>query len=716
MMMTPFVLRPSKERTARKWLSHRSWFDMLTTNGSRFTGYSTFQLKPMRPALRHPHPAPYPQRRFCALFASACLLLVLFAGLIGPSSAAITTLGADQHKRVLGPAEVSWLRDPTGGLTIEQIVAADHQARFQPLAKGMNFGFTRDAIWLRITLARSAETPRDWRLELNVPYMNDVRFYTATPNGFSVDQAGDRFPFVERPLLYRNPLFPMVLTDEAPHAYYLRIETDSVTGGQLVLWHLDDFRAAAQDELALIGGVFGTVLMLGLLSLVGWLVTRDRQFIHYVALAAVGLLTLAATNGLLAQQVLPTLPHLADRAVPYSLALYLFLVLYIQRRPLDIPARHPRLDHVLRILMLSALLAPLTRELDMYHVFGGPALRISFAVGLPILIWVAWQQWRSGMDGARFVFAGLLIYFVTTLTTALVDANLLPIYSVLQHAWQGGLVTYLILAQVSVLTKIHATRRQQFETEHATQRMRALAGQEHRLRQEQTRFFSFVVQELQTPLQAIRTGLSNLGHDLGTDNNAGDDNHGQITARFARLERSTERIAGMIERHLQLQRLTDPGFALRQLAESPLVPVIGAIAQVAELYPEREISHHVAGELPTTLSMDAELMELCLVNLLTNAGKYSPADSPIYVEIRVDSECRSLEYRVIDSGPGILPDEQDRLFRIYQRRPADPARQAGFGIGLTLAARIAKLHGGSLGYRRVNQLSVFVLELGLPAP
>jgi hypothetical protein len=48
-------------------------------------------------------------------------------------------------------------------LTIDQIVTRQHQSQFQPLANGMNFGFTRDAIWLRITLARAAEAPRDWR-------------------------------------------------------------------------------------------------------------------------------------------------------------------------------------------------------------------------------------------------------------------------------------------------------------------------------------------------------------------------------------------------------------------------------------------------------------------------------------------------------------------------------------------------------------------------
>jgi hypothetical protein len=106
--------------------------------------------------------APSHQHR---LFPLVWLLLAIFAGPIFSSASAttVTTLGTDQHHRVLGAAEVSWLRDPTSALTIDQIVTRQHQSQFQPLANGMNFGFTRDAIWLRITLARAAEAPRDWR-------------------------------------------------------------------------------------------------------------------------------------------------------------------------------------------------------------------------------------------------------------------------------------------------------------------------------------------------------------------------------------------------------------------------------------------------------------------------------------------------------------------------------------------------------------------------
>ena len=152
--------------------------------------------------------SPSRQRRLFPLF---LLLLILIVGLLSSPSwatpaAPVITLGTEQHKRVLGAAEVDWLRDPSGVLSIDQIDSAELKSRFQPLTKGMNFGFTRDAIWLRITLARTADAPQVWRLELNVPYMNDVRFHTPTPNGFGISQAGDRFPFVERPALPQSAL------------------------------------------------------------------------------------------------------------------------------------------------------------------------------------------------------------------------------------------------------------------------------------------------------------------------------------------------------------------------------------------------------------------------------------------------------------------------------------------------------------------------------
>jgi signal transduction histidine kinase len=82
-----------------------------------------------------------------------------------------------------------------------------------------------------------------------------------------------------------------------------------------------------------------------------------------------------------------------------------------------------------------------------------------------------------------------------------------------------------------------------------------------------------------------------------------------------------------------------------------------------------------------------------LVNLLTNAMKFSPAGSLVVVGARrADGE---VVVSVADEGAGIAPDEQERIFdRFYQSRNGNHAR--GTGIGLTIAQRFTAQHGGRI--------------------
>ena len=82
-------------------------------------------------------------------------------------------------------------------------------------------------------------------------------------------------------------------------------------------------------------------------------------------------------------------------------------------------------------------------------------------------------------------------------------------------------------------------------------------------------------------------------------------------------------------------------------------------------------------------------LERAVANLLENAVKWSPADG------RVDVELRDGELRVRDRGPGIDPEDLDRVFDRFYRAPA--ARSVpGSGLGLAIVRQVVEEHGGSV--------------------
>jgi signal transduction histidine kinase len=105
--------------------------------------------------------------------------------------------------------------------------------------------------------------------------------------------------------------------------------------------------------------------------------------------------------------------------------------------------------------------------------------------------------------------------------------------------------------------------------------------------------------------------------------------------------------------------------------------------------------HRMEVDVPDGLAVDADAdaFNHVLVNLLTNAVKFSPAGSAVVIRARCAGD--EVVVSVTDEGEGIARDEQERIFdRFYQSRNGDHPR--GTGIGLTIAQRFAAQHGGRI--------------------
>ncbi|MCP5027967.1 MAG: sensor histidine kinase [Actinomycetia bacterium] len=85
-----------------------------------------------------------------------------------------------------------------------------------------------------------------------------------------------------------------------------------------------------------------------------------------------------------------------------------------------------------------------------------------------------------------------------------------------------------------------------------------------------------------------------------------------------------------------------------------------------------------------------------LANLVDNAARYSPEHTPVALDVGEDRG--QITFRVTDQGPGIPPDQLERVFDRYHRLAAVRSRGdgEGTGLGLTIARWITELHGGSI--------------------
>ena len=130
--------------------------------------------------------------------------------------------------------------------------------------------------------------------------------------------------------------------------------------------------------------------------------------------------------------------------------------------------------------------------------------------------------------------------------------------------------------------------------------------------------------------------------------------------------------------------------------ESALSPVISAaILSGARAAAQRGIALHETCDPGLTCRMSAPLIEQAITNLVDNAIKYSSSDTRVVV--RGERRAGSVVLEVIDTGPGIAEEHQQRVFeRFYRVDRARSRESGGTGLGLAIVKHIAQAHAGEV--------------------
>jgi signal transduction histidine kinase len=98
---------------------------------------------------------------------------------------------------------------------------------------------------------------------------------------------------------------------------------------------------------------------------------------------------------------------------------------------------------------------------------------------------------------------------------------------------------------------------------------------------------------------------------------------------------------------------------------------------------------------PVTVSVDPAKVERIIENLLANAARHTPPETPVWVRVERAEGGDGVLLAVEDAGAGIPEEQRDSVFEPFRQGPDAPAYAPGVGIGLTLVSRFAELHGGT---------------------
>ncbi len=216
---------------------------------------------------------------------------------------------------------------------------------------------------------------------------------------------------------------------------------------------------------------------------------------------------------------------------------------------------------------------------------------------------------------------------------------------------------------------------------------RKLQDQEH-LRDA---LIEFLVHDLRSPLTNIISGLETLL--VSTEDNLNAEDREMIELALI----GAHRLLTMVNSILDLRKLEEGKFPLYLKEFDPREAVGEAIRQVQLWARQNNVTLQVdfAPEVPNKMIADRWVLIRILVNLLSNALKYTPAGGTITVKVEMDDGW--VHFSVKDQGPGIPKEYLERIFdRFVQVEARKAGAAVGTGLGLTFCKLAVEAHGGRI--------------------
>lgn len=668
------------------------------------------------------NPPPIQSHTACCWLAAlwVCLLVVIA---LWPATARSSTLFAT--------AQLGWdipmdrLDDPLGHLGPDAVAGTEASAMTSRLSTPLNAGYLGHTVWLRFEVPAPTLGPGQEGLWLlaQPTYLDFVTLYQKGVNGEWLEQtSGDLVPPNQKAGI-RQHLFRLVPGQTA----LVRIQTTSAIQFQAEVLTTEALAVELARSERGMGLYFGAMAILLVCIWAATAIFRTRALFSLAVLGTVSAIHIFNVRGYGSLWSPDEFTVWASHAVGIGAFLLPATLAWQIKEQLTHGTRYRRTDRLLTFLIALNLLGTLSVPLGFYPAVAWVNLVSLLAADVAgVAMCLLTLRRRDRIAAHALLLAAYGLHGLGGVPIAILMTGLVPLRIDVTSLWQLEAIAFTSLLAIAVFVGMVARYRQaQLAKDRAIERLalsehsleerieqrtaqlteaQTALGQalenERTLRDEQKQFFHMISHEFRTPLAVIDSAAAEQqafpSPDLPSQ-----------TDRAAQIRRACRRLTSLVDSCLINERLDSAGFSL-QASPTRVSDLLQHAAQLVHWSPR----HHLqlfTDAAPEEWVCDATLVHIALSNLVDNAVKYAAAGE-IFIAAR-RGESGLLEISVADEGSGMSLDVMNRIFERFERGDrTDQSR--GFGLGLWVARRVARLHGGDITVEStVGEGTCFTLSL-----
>ncbi|UDL05557.1 EAL domain-containing protein [Marinobacter sp. CA1] len=337
--------------------------------------------------------------------------------------------------------------------SLEQALASRH---WQALAEASpNFGYVTNEYWFRMTPPTS---PDHQILDISYPHLDDVTLYLVR-NGQVIQTThfGDRQPFAARPIDHPTFLIPYTVSGTGSDELLLRVQTQGALQVPIRLWGQSEVFEAIGQEDRLHNLYYGVLLTVICFNLFIFLALREVTYLLYTLSAASYLFLLSTLRGVPFQLLWPDHPLLHNLTVLLSVPAAMLFTLMFVRAFLKLPQNAPRLDLVVRSLVIFNVIS----FAGAFALDYNTSIRLSVALAIPsclMLTVIGPIQWLRGNPQAGFYTIAWGLLTVGSAITAANKYGWIANSFITTYGMQLGSALEAILLTVALAVRVHQER------------------------------------------------------------------------------------------------------------------------------------------------------------------------------------------------------------------------------------------------------------------
>lgn len=568
---------------------------------------------------------------------------------------------------------VQWvIEQPGESLTETQVLALPND-RWQPSTGTLNLGVKDVVVWARFSMDVSETYHRDWSLHVETPHLSTIDIFELKQGSpISLYRSGLDRAFESREFSHHDYILHLQPIDRT--TYLMRLAHDEWMRAPISLKQTNYLEEHLRLQLLLDGLLYGLMLGLIVFTLLMLVAGRDSVQLYFLGYIISATLYMAGLDGYFTEYFWPSwVPWYGPVLHMFTLAILACGALFFNQS-LQLKHWAPKLSMGLKAMaVIFAMMVPIV-----WYVPGSTMNQVEIWLTYPfafLTITGSYLAIKRGDKSATILILGLVIQWLSIAiyvqeTLGTIDLRNRGIDIIKVGTVVGSTIMALALA-FRIRLMGEARRLAEIETEN------------------RAKYMTQVSHELRAPMSGILGIADMLEH---TQSEHERDKH--ITS----IRRAGNDLLMLVNDLLDEAKLRAGKLTMRQQdfnLRARLQDIVH-LCKAGHRNPDVEIRLALAEDLPERVIGDQRRIAQVLINLVSNAAKFTHTGS-ITIEVKTATSDRGIRFSVVDTGIGIDKPSQTKLFDAFtQANEQIESTYGGFGLGLHICRELISEMGGTL--------------------